>query len=610
MKRIFYSTILVVAATLANWQKAAAQQYPLFTNYVVNAYAFNPAATGLAEKLDIRGIYRTQWLGVTGQPQTTVVAVNGKMGKLPFGVGGYLFKDVAGRLDRTGGNLMLSAIKKLGPNSTLSIGASGGVYQMRLQADPFVKDLADPIVDNAQKAVIIPDLSVGVYFKQENGLFAGISVPQLYKKKVFYDPTVQRINTTEIVRQYFGMVGYDIKTSDKLTIEPSALVKISPNVKPQLDFSIRGIFNKMFWVGGSFRTEDAVAAMIGIDKQRWYAVYSYDVTTSALRAASSGSHEITFGIRLSNKKCADEDGDGICDKDDECPKEPGDKENKGCPKKEEEPKEKKCPDRDKDGICDKDDKCPDVYGSKDNQGCPTNDRDGDGIRDDIDKCPDIPGSARNEGCPLSDRDKDGILDEIDPCPDEPGPLTNMGCPTGSDRDKDGTPDKDDPCPDVPGPKENRGCPFGGDRDGDGIPDDIDRCPNTAGPKDNGGCPIATQPEKDILTIAIRNLYFDTDKWNIRPSSYRDLNNVVKVLKEKKDWKLKISGHADLRGSLEHNVMLSRNRANSVRNYLISKGISPNLLEVEYHGEDNSTAPIVDKAALQLDRRVELEYKFD
>ncbi len=608
MTRNFKAILLIAAAIFANWQSAMAQQYPLFTNYIVNNYAFNPAATGLTERLDVRGIYRTQWLGVTGQPQTTIVAANGKLGKSPFGVGGYLFKDVAGRLDRTGGNILLSAIRKIGAHSTLSVGASVGAYQMRLQTDPFVKDLADPIVDNAQKAVTIPDLSVGVYFHQENGLFAGISVPQLYKKQVFYDPSVQRINTTEIVRQYFGLVGYGIKTSEKLTIEPSVLVKISPNVQPQLDFSVRGIFNKMFWIGGSFRTEDAVSAMVGFDQKKWYAVYSYDVTTSALRAVSSGSHEITLGFRMGKaKNCEDTDGDGICDKDDECPTEKGDKENKGCPKKEE---EKKCPDRDKDGICDKDDKCPDVWGAKENQGCPSNDRDGDGIRDDIDKCPDIPGSARNEGCPLSDRDKDGILDEIDPCPDEAGPLTNMGCPTGSDRDKDGTPDKDDPCPDVAGPKENRGCPFGGDRDGDGVPDDIDRCPNTAGNRDNQGCPIATQPEKDILAIAIRNLYFDTDKWNIRPSSYRDLNNVVQVLKDKKDWKLKISGHADPRGSEEHNTMLSRNRANAVRNYLISKGISPNLLEVEFHGESQSVSPTVDKAALQLDRRVELEYHFD
>ena len=607
MKRILY--FIIVLATISALPKAFAQQYPLFTNYVVNTYAFNPAATGLTEKFDIRGIYRTQWTGIDGGPQTSILALNGKLSKLPIGVGGYIFRDAAGRMNKTGGSLLLSVIKKIGTKSTLSIGASGGYYKVNLQADPFVKDLNDPVVDNSQKGLLIPDLSVGVYFKQEDGLFAGISVPQLYKKKLFFDPSVQRISTTEIVRQYFGIVGYDLKTSDKLTIEPSVLVKVSPNVQPQIDVSIRGIFNKMFWIGGSFRTEDAVAAMVGVDQKTWYAAYSYDITTSALRAVSSGSHEITVGYRFGNgKKCSDEDGDGICDKDDECPREKGTKENKGCPKKDEE--EKKCPDKDKDGLCDKDDKCPDVFGPKDNQGCPTNDRDGDGIRDDIDKCPDIPGSARNDGCPLSDRDKDGILDEIDPCPDESGPLNNMGCPTGSDRDKDGTPDKDDSCPDVFGLKENKGCPFGGDRDGDGVPDDMDKCPNTAGLKDNNGCPIASQSEKDALDLAIRNLYFDTDKWNIRPSSYRDLNNVVRILKEKKDWKLNISGHADPRGSDEHNAMLSRNRANAVRNYLISKGVPPNLLVVEYFGASQAIAKQQDAAALQLDRRVELEFYFD
>ena len=606
MKRIFH--LIIGLAALAYTQKAIAQQYPLFTNYVINAYAFNPAAIGLTEKFDIRGIHRTQWVGVEGRPQTSILALNGKMGKLPFGVGGYVFKDVSGRIEKTGGSLMLSAIRKVGAKSTLSVGVSGGYYKVNLQANPFVKDLNDPIVAHSQQGLMIPDLSVGVYFKQEDGFFGGISVPQLYDKKLFFDPSVQRISTTQIVRQYFGMLGYGIKTSEHLVIEPSALVKISPNVQPQVDVSVRGIFNKMFWVGGSFRTEDAVAAMMGIDQPKWYAAYSYDVTTSALRAASSGSHEITVGFRFGKKRCEDKDGDGICDKDDECPEEKGEKEDKGCPKKEKE--EKKCPDKDKDGVCDKDDKCPDQFGSKDNQGCPTNDRDGDGIRDDIDKCPDIPGSVRNEGCPLSDRDRDGILDEIDPCPDDSGPLTNMGCPMGSDRDKDATPDKDDACPDVPGPKENKGCPLGGDRDGDGVPDDIDKCPNTAGPTDNDGCPTATTGETDILTLAIRNLYFDTDKWVIRPSSYRDLNNVIKVLKEKKDWKLKITGYADPRGSNEHNTMLSRNRASAVRNYLISKGMSPKLLVVEYFGASQAIAKKQDPAALQLDRRVELEYHFD
>lgn len=602
MKYIF--NILVL--TLALIGQVEAQQFPLFSNYIINAYAYNPAAIGQNEHIDMRGTFRTQWVGLKGQPQTQIFMLNGRLGKTGFNIGGNFYNDVAGKLQKTGGNSLFSYTKKLNEKSNLSLGASLGYVRLSILDEVFVQDLQDPTIVNAQKGMWTPDLSVGIYFRQTDGLFAGFSVPQLYRKKLIFDPALTVSNPTSLEKHYYGIVGYTLKMSEKMKLEPSAMLKFAPNVSPQVDISVKGIFNNMFWVGGSYRTQDAVVAMAGIEYPKWYAAYSYDVTTSLLRNVSAGSHELTVGMRFGGK-CKDEDKDGICDKDDECPKEPGTKENKGCPEK---PKKEDCPDKDKDGVCDKDDKCPDIPGTKETKGCPFNDRDGDGIRDDIDKCPDIPGSSRNEGCPLSDRDKDGILDEIDPCPDEAGPLSNMGCPPGSDRDKDGTPDKDDACPDTPGPKENKGCPLGGDRDGDGVPDDIDKCPNTAGPKDNDGCPIITQEERDALSIAIRNLYFDTDKWTIRPSSFKDLNNVLNIMKKKKDWKLKISGHADIRGNAEHNLMLSKNRANAVKNYLVSRGVAPNLLITEYFGASQATVKKKEEGITQPDRRVELEFYFD
>lgn len=603
MKRIL--SIFIIIFSL--FGQGVAQQYPLFSNYIVNGYGYNPAIIGQNEHIDMRGTYRTQWVGLDGQPQTQIVMLNGRIGKSGFNIGGNFYNDVAGKLKKTGTSGMLSYTHKLNDKSNLSFGVSGGYFRVNVLDDVFVQDIQDPTIAGAQAGMWIPDLSVGIFFRQQDGFFGGLSVPQLYRKKLLFDPSLNLDNPSSLVRHYYGLAGYTLKVHDKMKLEPSAMIKVSPNVSPQVDITIKGIFNNTFWVGGSYRTEDAVVAMAGLEYPKWYAAYSYDVTTSQLRNASSGSHELTVGFRFGGK-CKDEDQDGVCDKDDKCPKEAGTKENNGCPEKK--PEKEECPDKDKDGICDKDDKCPDIPGTKENKGCPFNDRDGDGIRDDIDKCPDIPGSSRNEGCPLSDRDKDGILDEIDPCPDEPGPLTNMGCPLTSDRDKDGTMDKDDGCPDTPGPKENKGCPFGGDRDGDGIPDDIDKCPNTAGLKDNNGCPIVTQEEKDALTIAIRNLYFDTDKWIIRPSSFRDLNNVVTIMRKKKDWKLKISGHADVRGNAEHNLMLSRNRANAVKNYLVSKGIAPNLLITEYFGASQSNPNKKDQGVLQQDRRVELEFYFD
>lgn len=112
-------------------------------------------------------------------------------------------------------------------------------------------------------------------------------------------------------------------------------------------------------------------------------------------------------------------------------------------------------DRDKDGIKDKDDACPDEPGLAQFQGCP--DTDGDGVADKDDNCPEVAGPVENNGCPWPDTDGDGVLDKDDACPSVAGPAANNGCPW-PDTDGDGVLDKDDACPTVPGLPEYNGCP--------------------------------------------------------------------------------------------------------------------------------------------------------
>ena len=119
--------------------------------------------------------------------------------------------------------------------------------------------------------------------------------------------------------------------------------------------------------------------------------------------------------------------------------------------------QKKAKDQDGDGILDKDDECPTVAGPVENKGCPWGDKDNDGILDKDDKCPDVAGPAANNGCPWEDKDKDGVLDKDDKCPTVAGPKENAGCPW-PDTDGDGVLDKDDKCPKVKGTAANNGCP--------------------------------------------------------------------------------------------------------------------------------------------------------
>ena len=135
-------------------------------------------------------------------------------------------------------------------------------------------------------------------------------------------------------------------------------------------------------------------------------------------------------------------------------------------------------DRDGDGVRDKNDKCPNDPGSRATNGCP--DTDGDGILDRRDKCPNIPGPKDLKGCP--DSDGDTIVDIEDKCPFLAGSKALDGCP---DADGDGIVDMEDQCPNAAGSRAMSGCP---DMDGDGISDPNDNCPAEKGTVDNGGCP--------------------------------------------------------------------------------------------------------------------------
>ncbi len=238
---------------------------------------------------------------------------------------------------------------------------------------------------------------------------------------------------------------------------------------------------------------------------------------------------------------------------------------------------------------------------------PPTDTDKDGIIDSLDKCPTVPGVAKYDGCPIPDRDKDGINDEDDKCPDVAGLARYQGCPI-PDTDKDGINDEEDKCPNVAGVARYQGCPVP-DTDADGVNDEDDKCPNLKGTVENQGCPEITPEVKKKMEIAAKNILFITGSAKLNSKSFKGLNDVVAIMKENPDMLLAIDGHTDNVGSDEKNQVLSENRANSVKTYLVSKGIDDSRITATGHGE---TMPIADNktaAGRQQNRRSELTLSY-
>jgi outer membrane protein OmpA-like peptidoglycan-associated protein len=214
-------------------------------------------------------------------------------------------------------------------------------------------------------------------------------------------------------------------------------------------------------------------------------------------------------------------------------------------------------DRDGDGVLDADDACPDVPGLASLKGCP--DSDGDGIADADDKCPTVPGLVKYAGCPIPDTDGDGINDEQDKCPTQKGVARYQGCP-------------------VP------------DSDGDGVNDEEDKCKDVPGPADNAGC-----PKLESYNFKAENVQFLTGSAKLTPNAMKELDNLTKILNDYPKLNINIDGHTDNTGKAESNLALSQKRADAVKAYMVSKGISADRLTATGYGQ---TQPVADNATAE------------
>jgi len=157
----------------------------------------------------------------------------------------------------------------------------------------------------------------------------------------------------------------------------------------------------------------------------------------------------------------------------------------------------------------------------------------------------------------------------------------------------------------------------GDDDADGVANKFDKCPDTPANTvvDGAGCPLATprpvirekiivtEADRKIVDEAIKNLEFDLGKSTIRATSYATLNRVAALLVEK-NFSLKLAGHTDNTGSMALNLSLSKDRAESVKAYLVSQGANPSRIEATGYGPNQPIASNNTAEGRQTNRRVE------
>jgi len=197
-----------------------------------------------------------------------------------------------------------------------------------------------------------------------------------------------------------------------------------------------------------------------------------------------------------------------------------------------------------------------------------------------------------------DSDKDGVVDSKDKCPNTPAG-TNVdanGCEL--DDDKDGVPNSKDKCPNTPANAEvdAHGCEL--DDDKDGVVNSKDLCPSTPldAPVNESGC-----PDKFVL-----KLFFEYDSTKIASNSDKEIEKFATFLTAYKKYTAKIIAHTDSKGSESYNLKLSKERAQSIVDKLVQRGVDKNQLIAVGKGKSEPIASNATEEGRAQNRRVETE----
>ncbi|MBP7451002.1 MAG: type IX secretion system membrane protein PorP/SprF [Flavobacteriales bacterium] len=283
------------------------QQLSQYTQYVFNHFSVNPAVAGSKDCLDVRLGYRKQWSGFDGAPTTGWASLHGTItpkGK-PFqknkhGVGMFIESDNAGHWGYTRLLLAYAYHIQMSQDYYMSLGFFGGAQQMKFDTgEALAVQFNDPALDGKSSSVVIPEITPGIWAYSKKA-WAGISMHQALGN------TIKDIGLdSRLARQFMLSAGYKARIGRKTALIPCMLTKFSKGVPPALDINAMVEWNRQFGVGVGYRNSDAVTFLMKVSFAKYFQLgYSYDVTTSKLRLASSNTHEVILAITPCGKESA------------------------------------------------------------------------------------------------------------------------------------------------------------------------------------------------------------------------------------------------------------------------------------------------------------------
>jgi type IX secretion system PorP/SprF family membrane protein len=300
---------------------AQAQNYPVFNNYYINPFLYNPAEA-INEHTQVYAVHRQQWLNVEGAPKLSAITFNTLLNDTRAGVGAKFSTYSRGLLKTTDISLTYAYGIPVGKKNWFIFGMSGGAISNQVDVDNISPntDPDDPAISAYLANNLQPAANAGILLRSVSGLNLGVSFPQLFNPvfnsessfggtkfspmdNIFVSLYYRRKTESKIVSRRKKHIHRKIKTDEGVApLEFYANYKYSKFGNSQVEFTGKLNLAQHFWVGATYKLSYGFAANIGIMTSRFTMGYSFEPGSQPEEGFSQGTHEVIVGLRLGNIK--------------------------------------------------------------------------------------------------------------------------------------------------------------------------------------------------------------------------------------------------------------------------------------------------------------------
>ncbi len=276
-----------------------AQQEAMYTQYMFNALALNPAYAGSRNVVSATALFRNQWTGIKGAPETGTFTIDAPFYDKKLGLGLQVFNDRLG-ITNTTGIVLSSAYRIRMDRGTLSFGLQGSVSNFRANYQNVALDQTGTNTDMAFQDNVnntLFNVGTGIYYNSDR-FYVGLSAPQIVPNTL-----TDVASLTKQRAHMFLTAGVVLPFSDDFKFKPSIMVK---GVKGA---PIEGDVNATFWIkdiigiGAQYRTNADVSGLMEIQATPQIRIgYAYDHSVTRLRNFNTGSHEIMLRYEFGFEK--------------------------------------------------------------------------------------------------------------------------------------------------------------------------------------------------------------------------------------------------------------------------------------------------------------------